>query len=117
HEREGRVPERVVEARHAAHAREPAGERREEEEREDDRGDQQRRVREHVVQRPPGDAAGDVERAAHRAILTLKALDESDSPTTAIAVAIPKPSASASASQPVMIRLRTHSIRYETGFS
>ena len=30
---------------------------------------------------------------------------------------MPKPSASAFASQPVMIRLRTHSIRYETGFS
>ena len=31
------------------------------------------------------------------------------------AIAIAKPSASASASQPVMITLRTHSIRYETG--
>jgi hypothetical protein len=31
--------------------------------------------------------------------------------------AMPKPSARASVSQPVMIRPRTHSIRYETGFS
>ena len=39
------------------------------------------------------------------------------SETIASTVAIPNPSARASASQPVMIRLRTHSIRYETGLT
>ena len=37
--------------------------------------------------------------------------------TIPITTAMLKPSPSALASQPVMIRLRTHSIRYETGFT
>ena len=41
----------------------------------------------------------------------------STSETTAITAAMPKPSESALASQPVMIRLRTHSMRYEMGLS
>ena len=49
------------------------------------------------------------------ASLSLSANAASTSETRAITSATPNPSASAFASQPVMIRLRTHSIRYETG--
>src|SRR3954452_19500722 len=116
-ELEGGVAARVGEARHVADVREPAREGGEEEEREDERGQQQRRVREHVVQRPPRDALGDRERPHPRAIRTRSAQLEAAMATTATAVAIPKPSASASPSQPVMIMLRTHSSRYETGLA
>ena len=50
-----------------------------------------------------------------RSILRLRAQLAAMSATIASTIAIEKPSASARASQPVMIRLRTHSIRYETG--
>ena len=110
-ELEGRVSLRVVEAGHVLNPREPAGEGREEEEREEQRGDEERRVCEDVVQRPPGYAACHRERPHVRAILTRSAQLASASETTAIAVAIPKPSAKASPSHPTMIRLRTHSSR------
>src|SRR5207247_6574842 len=116
-ELEGGVALLVVEARHVLNARKPAGERREEEEREHQGRDEQRRVREDVVQRPPSDGARHGERPHVRAILTRSAQLASASAQTVIAAAIPKPSASASPSQPVMIRLLTHSSRYETGFA
>src|SRR5919108_4701859 len=116
-ELEGGVAGRKVESRHLVDPGEPAGEGDEEEEREDERWDEERRVREDVVQRPPRHRACDREPRHARASLERRAKPASVSETSAIAAAIPKPSASASASQPVMMRLRTHSSRYETGFA
>src|SRR5262249_29204955 len=104
-----------VEARRSRDAGQAARERREEEQRERERRDQQRLVVEKVVQHAPGDALGDGERPHDRASLCRSAHDASAIATTAIPPAIPNPSASASASQPTTIRLRTPSIRYETG--
>src|SRR5829696_10050367 len=106
------------EARHVVHAREPAGEGGEEEERERKTGEQQRRVREVVVQHPPCDCEGDVDRPLHvRANLPRSATDESASPAIESPMLIENASASACASQPKMTRLRMPSIRYETGFT
>src|SRR5262249_35112456 len=116
-ELERRVPARKVEAGRALDPREPAGERGEEEKREDERRDQQRPVAEEVVQHPPGDALRDRERPHERASLVTSAREASATATAATTAAIANPSASASASHPNTTRLRTPSIRYETGFT
>src|SRR5262249_4376448 len=113
-ELERRVPGWVVEARYVLELREAARERGEEEEREDQRRQQERRRREDVLERPEGDTARNGP-DPHRASLALSAQAASTSDTTAMIAATPKPSASASPFQPRMMRLRTHSIRYETG--
>src|SRR5262249_47771423 len=104
-ELEGGVALLVVEPGDVPDPREAAGEGGEEEEREQKRRHEQRRVREDVVQRPPGDAASDREGSHVLAILTRSAQLASASETAVMSPAIPKPSASAWVSQPVMIRL------------
>src|ERR1041384_1788581 len=111
------VAERVVETRDARDPPEPAGEGSEEEEREDERRDQEGRVREDVVQDPPGDSLCDVERPHERSILVCRAIVASETATAASTAAMPHPSTSASGSQPMMIKLRTPSKRYETGLT
>ena len=107
-----RVAGLVVEVRHVGDARQAAGERGEEEQREDQRGQQDRGVDDRVVHRAPGDASGDEVEAPHvRTSLFFIAAPASDRVITLSASAKPKPSASAWPSQPVMIRLRTPSIR------
>ena len=91
--------------------REAAGEGDEEEERKDERGQEQGRVREDVVERPPGDGASDGECPHVLAILSRNAQLDSTSATTVIAAAIPKASTSACPSQPMIMRLRNPSIR------
>src|SRR5439155_12520691 len=117
HELERRVAATEVEAGHVPDPLEPAGEGGEEEQREQHRGKQQRRIREGVVERAPGHPTRHGKPPHDRAILVRRARPESVSATTAIPAAMPNPSASASPSQPVMIRLRTHSTRYETGLA
>src|SRR5918996_625830 len=102
--------------RRGGDAREPARERREEEEREEHGRDEDRRVREGVVDAAPGDGEGDGAEGSHdRASLPWSAKLAAASATAPIASARPNPSASACPSQPVTIRLRSPSIRYETG--
>ena len=111
HELERRVATRVVEARHVLHLRQPTREGDEEEEREHQRRQKERRGCDHVLQRPPRDTGGNGPESHVRSILCPRAQLAATSETTATTVAKPKPSASALASQPVMMRLRTHSIR------
>src|SRR5262249_2509320 len=79
------------------------------------------RLRDRVVHRTPGDPERDravrAEFGARHvlAILWLSARDASTTETAPIVSATAKARSSAVSSQPVMIRLRTPSIRYETG--
>src|SRR5581483_10179384 len=120
-ELEPRVAGPVAEARHVAHLLETARERREEEERKGDLREHDRRRRERVVKRPPGDAERDrakrCVRSHVRVNLVRSAQADASSPAVARAAPIANASASASPSQPVTIRLRTPSIRYETGLA
>src|SRR5262249_24061736 len=117
YELERRVTGREVEARNARDLRQPARERREEEEWEEHRRKQNLRVRKGVLQGSPRDALDDVHGRHVRVIRSRRALDASLSEMSPSAITKPNPSASAVQSQPVMMRLRTHSIMYETGFS
>ena len=94
-ELERRVALVELEARHLGDLREPARERHEEEERERERRQEQARVRENVLQRPPGDAARDRPDPHVRSSRWRSAHEASTSETTAITTPIPKPSASA----------------------
>src|SRR4029079_14323403 len=116
-ELESRVAVRVVEAGRVLNLRQPTRKRGEEEQRERHRRQQDRRRREDVLERAPGDAGRHGPEPHVRSILCPSAQPAAASDTTVSTIAIEKPSASASASQPVMIRLRTHSIRYETGLT
>ena len=111
HELERGVAVRVVEAGGVLHLRQASGEGDEEEEREHQRRDHERRRRDHVLEGAPGDAGcngPDVhDRSSRLPISRLATMTA----TIASTIAMPNPSARASASQPVMIRLRTHSIR------
>src|SRR4029453_877265 len=116
HELERRVAVGEVEARDAFAAREPASEGGEEEEREDHPGQEQRRRREHVVQHTPRDRERNRPEAPHvRVNLSWSAQLASTIDAPASRAGKPNASPSASQSQPVMIRLRSPSIRYEIG--
>src|SRR5205085_12579993 len=119
-ELERRVAGRIVEAREVLDLLKAAGEGGKEEQREELRRQEDRRVLEQAVERPPRDCERDRSdrRVRHvRVSLPFKAQAASASETTARPTAMENASASASPSQPVMIRLRIPSIRYETGFA
>src|SRR3954454_20270541 len=115
-ELERRVPERKVEARDVADAREAADEGGEEEQREEERRDDERRVREEDVRLPPPHTTRDVQRVSHvRSSRLIRAWEASAKPTRHMATATPKPSMIVSQFQSSITSERTASIRYETG--
>src|SRR5581483_6233918 len=120
-ELEAGVAGRVVEAGNVPQPGEPAGERGEVEQREHQPGEEQGRVVKHVVDRPPGDRQRDVPEApggAHvRVILVRSASAEASRAAASRPAVIANASAIASPFQPSMIRARSPSIRYETGFT